>query len=124
MALRFYRCGTSTEILYAAPSLAVPHDDAVTPRLQTALHIARFPAASPPFRVIARLSDGTTALVCLATTREEARARARTTKEFPADANELRLQEWVGTATAGQWCDRGSVRNIAPRRWRRQHRRR
>ena len=93
-------------------------------RLRTALHVARGPSLACRFRVIARLMDGATALVCLTSNRQEAEARARTTRDFSPDAIELRLEQWIGPAAAGSWHDCGFLRRVALRRNRRLQRRR
>ena len=114
MALRTYLCGTSTDVYYEKPSLPA-RDDADAPRLRTALHLELGQSLACRFRVIARLADGRTALVCLAATRQEAKSLARGRKDFPGDTLELRLQEWVGTAAVGSWRDLGRVWRVRRR---------
>jgi hypothetical protein len=119
MAVREYRCGSSSAVYQAAryrparpdrPERALAREDREPVRLRTALHVVgvRLPARS--FRVLAELAGGGAALLCLGADRDEALARARA---LAGPEARLRLQEWVGGAAVGAWrgvpCPRGGL---------------
>jgi hypothetical protein len=127
MANRFYRCGSSNDILRAPIVHQVPREvrkvprDRATPRLLTALHFEGTPAVERGFRVIAELEGGGCSLVCLGATREEALIQARAqARRLTSGVRALVLQRWVGTSQAGHWrtLRRWAGKLPAPRRLR------
>jgi hypothetical protein len=124
MALREIRCGSSNAV-YRAPRIPRPRkDDHPAPRLLIPLHFAKPSAGGFGFRLVARLGDGTHALLCLGATREEVARRAWTLlRELPAGTVKLHLQEWVGGVCSGRWLRLPSRAGELPRLQRRLPRR-
>jgi hypothetical protein len=124
MALREIRCGSSNAV-YHAPRLNTPHkDDHAPPRLLIPLHFVRGCAGGLGYRLVARLGDGTHALLCLGASREDVARRAWSlARELPAGTIALHLQEWVGGACAGRWLRLPSRPGELPRGQRRRIRR-
>jgi hypothetical protein len=68
------------------------------------LHLGAARSAAHGFRVIAALTDGDSALVCLGATRGEALAAAQAKGAALAPrAVALLLQQWVGGVGCGRW---------------------
>jgi hypothetical protein len=113
MALREYRCGSSSAVYHAAPAGRPIRAEPRTARLCTPIHFRSQPVAHG-FRVVAELSGGRRALVCLGASRSEALAGVRARgKALPAGSTGLRLQHWVGGVRGGRWqdlrCRRGEL---------------
>jgi len=111
MAIRTFRCGSSSTVYNAPPvrhARAVPtipfnRPDREPPRLRTRLHLAGVGTAVHGFRVIARFPDGV-ALVGMGATRQEVAARARTHSAVVfRQGGTLHLQQWVGGLCFGRW---------------------
>jgi hypothetical protein len=133
MAIRTFRCGASSAVYYAPPvvrsrptgrPVSILRADTEPVRLRTRMHLAGALPAVHGFRVVARLADGDSALVCLGASRHEvvaaARAKAAGLARF---AVSLHVQQWVGGLGSGRWHDlrphRGELelpRRRAPRR--------
>jgi hypothetical protein len=112
MAIRTFRCGSSSAVYYAPPvrpsptSRPVPvlQADTEPVRLRTRIHLSGVRPAVHGFRVLARLSDGDTALVCLGASRQEVVATARAKLAGLARATvRLHVQQWVGRPGSGRW---------------------
>jgi hypothetical protein len=68
------------------------------------MHLAGVRPAVHGFRVLARLADGDTALVCLGASRQEVVAAARARLAGLArTAVRLHVQQWVGRIGSGRW---------------------
>jgi hypothetical protein len=110
MSTRFIRCGTSNDVY---SQVREAPEDREPARLRTSLHLGG--TMVQPFRVVARLRDGGTAVVCLGTSRAEALAAARAcAAELPPDARRLALQRWVGNLVAGRWVSAPCAGNELP----------
>ncbi len=120
MAIRTFRCGSSSSVYYAPPQAgptpagkprpAFPAD-AEPVRLRTRLHLGGCRPTVHGFRVLARLSDGDSALVCLGASRQEVVAAARSKIAGLARcALSVYVQQWVGGLDSGRW------ENLRPRR--------
>lgn len=116
MVLRTFRCGASSAIYYAPPvvfrpgqtrpHVLVPRADTEPVRLRTRMHLAGALPATHGFRVVARLADGDSALVCLGASRQEVVAAARARMSVLARfAVSLRVQQWAGGFGPGSWQD-------------------
>jgi hypothetical protein len=116
MAIRTYRCGASSAVYYAPPvvfrpgqtrpQVLVPRADTEPVRLRTRMHLAGALPGTHGFRVVARLADGDSALVCLGASRQEVIAAARPKVAGLARfAVSLRVQQWVGGLGSGRWQD-------------------
>ncbi|HEX5269916.1 MAG TPA: hypothetical protein VFW33_05495, partial [Gemmataceae bacterium] len=137
MAIRTFRCGSSSAVYYAPPTprpkgnrhdhqadgqgavyyapptprptpagkpRPVPRADAEPVRLRTRMHLAGVRPAVHGFRVLARLPDGDSALVCLGASREEVVASARAKLAGLArHAVSIHVQQWVGRFGSGRW---------------------
>jgi hypothetical protein len=137
MAIRTFRCGSSSAVYYAPPQARptprgkprpILRADTEPVRLRTRLHLGGALPAVHGFRVVARLSDGESALVCLGASRQEVVAAAR--PKLPGlarSAVSLHVQHWVGGVGFGRWENlrphRGELelpRRRQPRRRRRE----
>jgi hypothetical protein len=133
MAIRTLRCGSSSTVYYAPPVVRsspsgrpnpVLRTDTEPVRLRTRMHLAGVRPATNSFRVLARLTDGDIALVCLGASRQEVIAAARTKlAALTRYAVSVHLQQWVGGLASGHWRSlrpqRGELempRQRAPRR--------
>jgi hypothetical protein len=124
MALREIRCGSSNAVYHAPRTRSPKKDDQPAPRLLIPLHFPKPSAGGFGYRLVARLADGTHALLCLGATRDEVARRAWSlSRELPAGTVELHLQEWVGGACAGHWLRLRSRAGELPRGQRRLMRR-
>jgi len=112
MAIRTFRCGSSSAVYYAPPvrtrptgrPVPVNRADTEPVRLRTRMHLAGVRPAVHGFRVLARLADGDTALVCLGASRQEVVAAARAKLAGLARAAVgLHVQQWVGRLGSGRW---------------------
>ena len=113
MAIRTFRCGTSSTVYNAPPprpieraerSYRLCRADMEPVRLRTRMHLAGGPVAAHGFRVVVRLDDGSTSLVCVGASRQEVVARARAVAATPAAwAGTFHLQRWVGGLWTGRW---------------------
>jgi hypothetical protein len=113
MVNRTFRCGSSSAVYNAPPPRPAARTDfghrpnradTEPVRLRTRLHLAGGPAAIQGFRVITRLDDGSTSLVCVGATRQEVVTRARAhVAGLSAGAGALHLQQWVGGLWTGHW---------------------
>ena len=107
MTVRIFRCGTSNTTYQADKRPAARKDridrkDEPSVRLRTRLHVAAARPVAHPFRVVAQLLDGSTALVCLGATRQETCARARDQRRrLPPHVVAVVLEQWVGGFTGG-----------------------
>ena len=110
MAIRTFRCGSSNAVYNAPPPRPVERADrgyrlcridTEPVRLRTRMHLPGGPAAAHGFRVVVRLNDGSTSLVCVGASRQEVIARARAAAA--ASAGTLHLQQWVGGLWTGRW---------------------
>jgi hypothetical protein len=113
MAIRTFRCGSSSSVYYAPPVLPARSAAKSSPlarfdkepvRLRTRLHLGAARPAAHGFRVLAALAGGDSALVCMGATRNEVIAGARAMAAALAPrAVGLLLQQWVAGARAGYW---------------------
>ena len=120
MAIRTFRCGSSSAVYYAPPPVRptptgrpvpVRRADSEPVRLRTRMHLAGAVPAAHGFRVLARLADGDTALVCLGASRQEVVAAARAKLAGLARrVVSLHVQRWAGRLGSGRW------ENLRPRR--------
>jgi hypothetical protein len=113
MAIRTFRCGSSSAV-YNAPPVVRPtpagrpnpalRADTEPVRLRTRMHLAALRPVVHGFRVVATLAGGGSALVCLGVSRQEvvAAARAKLAALAPR-AVSLHLEQWVGRPGRGRW---------------------
>ena len=113
MAIRTFRCGSSSAVYYAPPvrpskptvkTGPLARADREPVRLRTRLHLGGALPVAHGFRVIATLTGGDSALVCLGATRGEVIAAARgKAAGLSSCAASLLLQQWVGGVDSGYW---------------------
>jgi hypothetical protein len=113
MAIRAFRCGSSNAVYNAPPPCPVERadrgyrlcrTDTEPVRLRTRMHLPGSSGAARGFRVVVRLDDGSTSLVCVGASRQEVVARARAAIAAPsAQAGTVYLQQWVGGLWTGRW---------------------
>ena len=132
MSVRIFCCGSSNAVYQAnkRPSVrkdenrvALARKDQASVRLRTRLHVLAARPVAHPFRVVAQLADGSTALICLGTTQRETCARARALGyRLPREAVAVALEQWVG-GFSGEWrrvlCRPGELPRLRRRRLRR-----
>jgi hypothetical protein len=97
------KCGNSNQVYNAAPTAK---DELAARRRTTPIHLGATQSPARGYRVLARLRDGSTALVVAADTRAEAAEVARKrAMEYAERAARFVLERWTGGDLVGTWVE-------------------
>ncbi len=101
MVTHAIKCGNSNQVYNAAPTAK---EEAAPRRGTTPIHLGVTQTVTRSFRVMAKLRDGSLALLVAAQTRAEATGIARKRfREVPEGTARLVLEKWEGGLIAGRW---------------------